>query len=166
MERAQSATTVALTYADRVTTADLDREVRLHIYRRFVDGGQPPTAKGTARALGLSDDEAADAFRRLAEGHVIVLQPGTLDIWMANPLSAVPTPFRAEVGGRSWYGNCAWDAPGIVAMLGGDGRVDTACPDCEEPLEMTIRDGRLEPVEAVGHFAVPARKWWEDIGFT
>ncbi|HWC31503.1 MAG TPA: organomercurial lyase, partial [Actinomycetota bacterium] len=92
--------------------------------------------------------------------------PGTLDVWMANPLSAVPTPFLAEVGGRTWYGNCAWDAPGIVAMLGANGRVETACPDCGDRLEMTIRGRDLEPIEAVGHFAIPARKWWDDIGFT
>jgi hypothetical protein len=36
---------------------------------------------------------------------------------MANPFSAVPTPFLVRSGDRSWYGNCIWDALGIPAML-------------------------------------------------
>jgi hypothetical protein len=41
---------------------------------------------------------------------------------MAMPLSAIPTPFQVEVGGRHFFGNCIWDALGIVAMLGGTER--------------------------------------------
>jgi hypothetical protein len=144
----------------------LDRDVRLHIYDRFAEEGRPPTYGQTADALGRDRTDVAHAFRRLAEGHVIVLEPGTLDVWMANPFSARPTSFRVQAGGRLWWGNCAWDGPGILAMLGLDGTVRTSCPDCDEPLELRIEDGELQPIEAVAHFAVPARRWWEDIGFT
>lgn len=85
---------------------------------------------------------------------------------MAHPLSAVPTPFAVETERGSFYGNCIWDGLGAIAMLGRDGRVETACPDCGEPLVFTVRDGELEPVEAVVHYAVPAGRWWEDIGFS
>jgi hypothetical protein len=85
---------------------------------------------------------------------------------MANPFSAVPTPFRVLADdGRSWWGNCIWDALGILAMLAVDGIVDTTCPDCGEPLQLRIERERLEPVEAVVHFAVPAARWWDNIGF-
>ena len=97
---------------------------------------------------------------------MIVLAPGTLDVWMANPLSAVPTPFRVETEGRGYFGNCVWDALGIPAMLGVDGRVDTSCPDCGEPLTFSVRESELEPVDAVAHFAVPAVRWWENIAYT
>ena len=144
-----------------------DTRVRLHIYERFVADGRPPSASDTAEALGRDVAEVDASYRRLAEGRVIVLEPGTLDVWMANPLSARPTSFRVETAdGRSYDGVCAWDAPGVLAMLGVDGRVRTACPDCEEQLEMVIRGGRLQPLQAVAHFAVPAARWWEDIGFT
>lgn len=102
---------------------------------------------------------------RLAEGHFLVLAPGTPYVWMANPLSAIPTPFPVEVGGRTWFGNCIWDALGVVAMLGGTGTVTTWCPDCGEHLSVSVEDNRLSSGEGVVHFAVPAAHWWDDIGF-
>jgi hypothetical protein len=145
---------------------ELDRRVRLHLYRRFADEGRPPTYRQVADDLGEDAAAVAHAFRRLAEGRVIVLEPGTLDVWMANPFSARPTSFRVEAGDRWWWGTCAWDGPGILAMLGVDGVVRTSCPDCDEALELRVQDGRPLPLDAVSHFAVPARRWWEDIGFT
>lgn len=145
----------------------LDTDVRLHVMQRFVEDGAPPTAEQTALALGLSVPEVDGAFRRLADGHVFVLEPGTLDIWMANPLCARPTSFRVHVGERSWWGTCVWDSLGILAMLGTDGFVSTTCPDCGEPLSLRVEGGnvRAEP-SAIGHFAVPAVRWWDDIGYT
>jgi hypothetical protein len=145
----------------------LDNDVRLYLYRHFVEHAQPPSVGETAEALGISEGEAGRGYRRLAEGHVIVLEPGTLDVWMANPLSARPTPFRVRTDdGREYFGNCTWDAPGVLGMLHTDGVVDTTCPDCDEPLRLEIRDGELQPLRAVGHFAVPAARWWDDIGYT
>ena len=105
-----------------------------------------------------------EAFANLAAGHVYVLEPGDpTRLRMANPFSAVPSAFRVDAGGRTYFGNCIWDALGILAMLGGEGAVATECPDCDEPLHLKVRAGRLEPTEAVVHFAVPARHWWDDI---
>jgi len=144
-----------------------DTRARLHLYERFLADGRPPTAAETAEALGVPAEEAEAAYQRLEQAHVIVLAPGTTDVWMANPLSAVPTPFRVITDdGRSWWGNCVWDAFGVLAMVGADGVVDTSCPDCGERLELRVRDGELESVEAVVHFAVPAARWWDNIGFT
>jgi hypothetical protein len=142
-------------------------DVRLHIYETFVGEGQPPAVPETAEALGISVDQAADAYRRLAADHVIVLEPGTLDIWMANPLSARPTGFRVRTDeDGEYFGSCVWDSPGVLAMLGTDGTVSTVCHDCDEPLTLEVRGGELQPIQAVAHFAVPASRWWEDIGFS
>jgi hypothetical protein len=141
-------------------------EVRLHIYERFVADGHPPTVAETAAALGISEEEAAAAYRELEDARVIVLAPGTLNVWMANPLSAIPTAFRAETDRGSFWGNCIWDGLGIIAMLGGDGTLSTSCPDCGEAMTLAVRRRELEPSEGVVHFAVPARRWWDNIAFT
>jgi DNA-binding transcriptional MocR family regulator len=144
-----------------------DSDVRLHIYETFVGEGQPPAVPETAEALGISEARVAHAYRRLAEGHYIVLEPGTLDIWMANPLSARPTGFRVRTDeGSEYFGSCVWDSPGVLAMLGTDGTVSTVCHDCDEPLTLDVRGGEFQPIDAVAHFAVPASRWWDDIGFS
>jgi hypothetical protein len=148
-------------------TEELDNRVRLYIYERFVAEGQPPTTAETGEALGIPAHESEAAYQRLEQSRVIVLAPGTTNVWMANPLSAVPTRFRVVTDdGRSWWGNCVWDALGILAMVGSDGTVDTSCPDCGEKIELRVESGELKPVDTVIHFAVPAAQWWENIAFT
>jgi hypothetical protein len=85
---------------------------------------------------------------------------------MLNPFSCVPTAYRVRAAGRWWYGNCAWDALGICAALHADGDVHTSCPDCGEPLAVSVRDGALDRDDLLFHCLVPARQWWDDIVFT
>jgi hypothetical protein len=144
----------------------VDREVRLEIYRHFIEQGEPPTAAEAAAALGIPAENAEAAYRRLAAARVLVLAPETLDVWMANPLSAFPTPFWVETAGGAWWGTCVWDALGVAAMLGEDATIATSCADCGEPLQLRVEDGALQSAEGIAHFAVPARRWWENIGYT
>jgi alkylmercury lyase-like protein len=145
----------------------LDRDVRVAVYRKVVDDGRPPTPPEIARDLGLPIPTVEETLRRLADAHVLVLAPGTPYVWMANPFSAIPTPFAVRANERDYWANCIWDALGIPACLDADARVDTWCPDCAEPLSLAIRDGELEPRSGgVIHFAVPAARWWDDIGST
>ena len=51
-------------------------------------------------------------------------------------------------------------------MLGGTGRVETVCPDCGDPLVYDADGYELRAAEGVVHFAVPAARWWENIGYT
>jgi hypothetical protein len=145
---------------------DLDTDIRLTLYERFVDEGEPPTAAEVAEALAIPVEEAEDGFRRLEAAHVIVLAPGTLNVWMANPLSAVPTAFRVRTERGDFWGNCIWDGLGVVSMLGRSGTLETSCPDCLEPLRFEIDDGQLVEAGGIAHFVVPAARWWENIGFT
>jgi hypothetical protein len=145
----------------------IDRDVRLAVYRRLVEEARPPTAPEMAVELGIATRDIEESLQRLADGHVLVLAPGTPYIWMANPFSAIPTPFEVEVGDRLYFGNCIWDALGISACLHADAHIRTFCPDCSAPLSLDVRDGKLEAsAEGVIHFAVPAARWWEDIGAT
>ena len=144
-----------------------DTAVRLALLERFAETGRAPLREEVAADAGTTPDEVAAAYRRLADAHAIVLAPGTDDVWMANPFSAVETPFRVHVGRRSYWGNCIWDALGIVALLGGTGSVHFPCPDCGEPLCTEVADDEpTSGTDLLVHFAVPAANWWDDIGFT
>ena len=127
------------------------------IYERFVEDGQPPSPWDAA---------AGEAFRTLAAERAIVLKPETNEIWMAAPLSAVPTDFRVKTPRGEFWGNCVWDGLGVIAMLGDDGTVETHCADCREPMALRVENGRLVEGDGVAHFAVPAARWWDDIGYT
>jgi hypothetical protein len=146
-------------------TEGIDRAVRLAIYERIAETGEAPTRGEVAGATALSDGAVAESFARLADAHVLVLDDAG-DVRMAMPFSAVPTPFRVRSGTRGWWGNCAWDALGIAAATGRDVEIDTECPDCNAPLALEVRGGTLVAGEGIAHFAVPASRWWEDIGFT
>jgi len=141
--------------------ATLDRNVRVYVYDRLMTAGQMPLAAEVSGQLGLSLDDVRESFRRLKEGHILVLQEGDEEILMTNPFSAVPTPFLAEVANRSWWGNCIWDAMGVASMLGGDARISTGCGDCNDAMTLLVRDGSLsiEGGEGIVHFSVPARRW-------
>ena len=147
-------------------TSVFDNDVRVALYRFFVREERAPVAGEIAAELGASPLDVEASFQRLADAHVLVLTPGTSYIAMANPLSALPTPFRAEVDGKRYWGNCIWDGLGTVAMLGGTGRVTARCADCAEELELDVRDHVVAASEYVVHYAVPAARWWDDIGFT
>ncbi|MBA3551274.1 MAG: hypothetical protein H0W27_00180 [Actinobacteria bacterium] len=146
--------------------ANLDRDVRLFVYRFFLEAGRPPVPAETVAALGSTSALVEASLRRLGDDHALVLAPGTPYVWMANPLSALPTPFQVEADGRTWFGNCIWDALGIPAILKADGLVRSWCADCAAPMALEVSDGRLQRGVGVLHFAVPAASWWDDIGHT
>ena len=122
-----------------------------------------PSAEEVAEAAGLARTEVAEGWRRLHDAHALVLDPSSGEVRMANPFSAVPTPYRVEAAGRSWYGNCAWDALGICAALHVDGRVETSCPDCGEPIAVEVRGEKPDDESLLFHCLVPAAHWWDDI---
>lgn len=144
-----------------------DIDVRRHVYFAVVANGRPPATMETAEAFGVPELEIADVYRRLHDAHALVLFPDTTDVWMANPFCFGPTPHRVTAAGREWTGTCAWDALGIPAALHGDGSIASACACCGESLALEIRDGELvEGAEVLTHILLPARRWWDDIGFT
>ena len=142
----------------------LDQSVRWHVYDMTMRSGSPPHSREVAAVTGVAATAILESFRRLGDAHILVLQ-GDGEILMANPFSAVPTPFHVRIGALSAYGNCIWDALGIAAMLHEDARISASCADCGSATEITVADGKVEG-EGLIHFAVPAREWWKDIVFT
>lgn len=147
------------------TPQELDRLVRKYVYDTAIHRGSLPTMAETSTAIAIPLAEIQAAFQRLAEGHIFVLQPENGEILMANPFSAVPTPFLVELEAFTGFGNCIWDALGIAAMIKQDVRIKTACGDCGIAMELSIAGGQVHGDEGIIHFALPAVRWWEDIVF-
>jgi Alkylmercury lyase len=150
--------------APPVDQSDLD--LRQATYATFVDLGRAPTVAEVASELDLGAAAVLAGWRRLHDAHALVLDEAGAEIRMANPFSAVPTSYRVQAQGRWWYANCAWDAFGICACLQVDGRIETSCPDCGDPLRLEVADERPSDDTLLFHTLVPARHWWDDIVFT
>ena len=142
------------------------RDVRIYIYGQMVETAAAPSAAATAAALSRPVEEVQSAYHALADAHVIVLRPGTTTIWMAMPFSNTETAFTVIADGRAYYANCAWDAFGVPALLDTDARIFTTCGDCGGVLERKVSRGTVMDLRGAVHFALPARRWWDDVGFT
>lgn len=142
-----------------------DKTVRRLVYDHTMEQGLPPTIEQAAATLSSAGEEVKASFQRLAKSHILVLQPDNDEILMANPFSAVPTPFVVRAGGKSYYGNCIWDAMGIPAMLKTDASIETSCGCCRTAMHLEIKQGALIESTGIVHFAIPAAHWWDDIVF-
>ncbi len=142
-----------------------DLVIRNATYRLFVELGRAPEPGDVAVANGIEPADVAAAWLRLAGEHALVLD-GAGRLVMANPFSGVETPHVVEALGRRWFANCGWDAFGIGVVLRTDSTIHTVCPDCDEKMDLDVRNYRSADASPVFHVLVPARDWWSDIGFT
>jgi hypothetical protein len=55
---------------------------------------------------------------------------------------------------------------GIPMVLNTPVQVHTKCTDCGSPMTIDCNPSRPPTVDAVVHFLVPARRWYDDIAFT
>jgi len=151
----------------RLSNADmLDGNVRIHIMHQAAATGRVPQSRDIADALGRSEPEVHDALGRLAAEKILILAPNDGRIWAAAPFCAVPSSFRVKSRGVTYSAICIWDALGIAATLHQDATINAVCGDCGEPMTLTVKNNALLPGEGVIHFGVPARSWWDNIGFT
>jgi len=124
-------------------------DLRAEILRAFAETGAPPAVTDSPE------------LRALAERHVVVLGDGAR-IRMAHPFAAHHDGARVDAQGRTWWGNCAWDGFGIVHALGLPDATVTA-----QGIAVRVHDGVPEPAAgAVFGVAIPAARWWDDIGHT
>jgi hypothetical protein len=145
----------------RLTRAGL----RIFIYSHFVRTGRAPLLAEMAKGLRRTLPEIKRALPELCATHAFVQQENG-ELWRAAPFSAVPTGFTVEAGKRSWWGNCIWDALGILAALHKDGRILASCGCCNLDMILHVRGGKLVEREGLIHIAVPACEWYQDIVFT
>ena len=144
----------------------LARQIRLFVFRQAAETAVVPQPPQIAATLGLPQAQVESGLKQLAAGKVLILAPNDGNIWAANPFCAVPSGFRVEARGKTYSGICIWDALGIAAALNADAVIRAPCGDCSEPMVLEVAGGGLRRGEGVIHFAVPAHRWWDNIGFT
>jgi hypothetical protein len=139
-----------------------DWTVRNAVYAAILERTVPPSADETAAVLGVSPDDVRAAYERLNVRHALFLTPGSHDVRMAHPFSGVPTAFRVEADGRTYWANCAWDALGIPAALHADARIEAPLGDAES-MRFAIEAGQVKGWQGVVHFPLPFRRWYDDL---
>lgn len=146
--------------------ADLAHRTRMYVFGEAAATGRVPRKAEIAQALAVPIEETNAALRELAAGRVLLLAPNDGEIWAAAPFCAVKSGFKVEALGRTYWGICIWDALGVAAALDADATITTPCGDCGDLLTLEVRSRRLVRSEGVVHFGVPARAWWDNMGFT
>ena len=139
-----------------------DWTVRHAVYATILERTVPPTADETATALGVSPDDVRSAYERLNSRHALFLTPGSHDIRMAHPFSGVPTAFRVEANGRTYWANCAWDTLGLPAALHADAHIEAPIGDGES-IRFAIDAGQVQGWDGVVHFPLPFRRWYDNL---
>ena len=141
-----------------------ERRVRATVIQALRDTGAAPTAASIGNTLGVEESRVTAALHSLAAEHRLVLVPGADHVLMAHPFSGSASDFRVTIGGRTWFANCVWDGLSILALLG-DGTLETHSPATGETITLMVRAGLVQG-DAVVHFLVPARCFWDDIALT
>ncbi len=77
---------------------DFEIVVKLNIYETIVETTKAPTVAEVAKVLDSSVDEVREAFTKLCEKRLLVLEGDSGKIRMAPPFSGVETPFRVNIG--------------------------------------------------------------------
>jgi hypothetical protein len=114
----------------------------------------------------LSRAEASSALHGIEADHHILLVPGTQRILMANPYSAVTTPFRVKIGGKRYFANCAWDTVSMHVMLRADAEIASYCHHCGSPILLSLSHGERvssNPPEPLIFLSVPVGKWYDNL---
>lgn len=143
-----------------------DLELRAVIYEHFATTGRAPSVDVLTSIAGGPELTIA-ALRRLHDGHMVVLGADG-EIAMALPFSATPTEHVVTADDRTWWANCAWDAFAIVAATQVDAHISSRWIDTGAPVDISIDidadgDDAVSASDGFVHFAIPARRWWDDI---
>jgi hypothetical protein len=135
-------------------------------YDHLVVTGLPPTLEEISAHFGTTRCDAQRDLAALKIGKTILVHPESGEIWMAGPFASTKTDYEVVSGDRTYYANCAWDMLGIPMILNAPAQVHTKCTDCGSPMTIECDPSHPPAENAVVHFLVPARHWYEDIGFT
>lgn len=131
----------------------------------YVTRGVAPHYLEVASQLGWEPARARTVLHEVAElGLPIWLHPGTDLVSSFAPFSSLPTLYALAIDNSAHgYAQCGLEALAVSWLFPGRTvRVDSQCPDCGDPISLSVKDGSilsLEPDTAVAHTNVPVAKW-------
>ena len=140
--------------------------LRRFIYEEIFANGTPPTSGRIGAQFGVDAREAREALAALKIGKTILVHPKSGEVWMAGPFASSPTSYQVSVQGKQWWGNCAWDMLGVAAMVGLPATVHGSCEQSGDEFSLTIKSLDQVMPDWIVHLLVPARQWYDDVGFT
>jgi hypothetical protein len=141
-------------------------QVRAFVYNHFADTALPPGVEETAQYFNIEIGEAAALYKELHNRHALFLEPETLIIRMANPFSGIPTDFKVQANGKTYYANCAWDMLGIPAALQSDAIIEAVCTESNDTVQFEVNNGQITGQQLLVHFPLPFSRWYDDLVFT
>ena len=141
-------------------------QIRHFVYQHFGETARAPSADEIASHFNLTPEQAIAAYKELHQRHALYLKPGSHEILMANPFSGIETNFKVHANGKTYFANCAWDTLGIPAALHTDAEVEATCAQSGEQILFHVKNGQIQRSEALVHFLIPFREWYNDLAFT
>lgn len=135
------------------------------VMKGYVDTGVAPHYVDIAKALGWTTDRARAVLHEVVALPLPVwLHPGTDLIASFAPFSSLPTLYRISIDGEAHgWAQCGLEALAVSWLFPGrEVRVDSRCPDCGDPIQVTMRDGDLldtSPAGMVAHINIPVARW-------
>jgi hypothetical protein len=146
-----------------IVNDELVWQARAFVYQHFAETTRPPTIDEAATQLGLTREQTTEIYSELGQRHAVFLDPGTFNIRMANPFSAIPTLFCVHARGKTYWANCAWDSLGIPAALQTDAIIEAKCAETQQPITLLVQNGQVISHDERVHFLVPFRRWYDDL---
>lgn len=137
--------------------------LRIQINRYIFSNGYAPSTFEMCAMLDADELIIKKGLRHLAKNRAIVLHPNSYEIWVAHPFATSPTLFWVVSGSKKWWGNCAWCSLGIAALANCDTTIFTKTCGEAESLQITITEGRIAQKDLLVHFAIPARRLWDNV---
>jgi len=125
-----------------------ERRAAIALIRELAKG-EPITSAQLAQALGSSTRDADAFLNESCWAPVVDTDPDgrIVGFW---GLSAVPTPHRFAVGGRTLWTWCAYDTLFLPELIGELAEIESRDPETGEPVRLAVSPRGIEAVEPAG----------------
>lgn len=152
-----------------MTLTKLDSLVHQTILSRLIEEGYAPTIGEIADELDEPVATIEEALQSLEANHGLVRHPHNGEVWVIHPFATTPTLFWVTTNGPgagAYWGNCAWCALGIAALLLGEVTISTRLGGHDEDVEIHVHDRHVLEDDLLVHFAVPPANAWDNVHYT